>query len=111
MPKPVYIYPLPKRYRVIEQLKEWVVTRAQVPRWNRRGTRKPQQGMAYVCARLIEHGMVMPPNDLNALHQTLICLGLAHFFGDSLDTETHPGLRETEAVARRVRALVGLSEG
>ena len=108
--KPVYIYPLPKRYRVIEQLKEWVVTRAQAPRWNRRGTRKPQQGMAYVCARLIEHGMVMPPNDLNALHQTLICLGLAHFFGDPLDTETHLGLRETEAVARRIRALVGLSE-
>ncbi|MGQ4808286.1 hypothetical protein NKDENANG_01667 [Candidatus Entotheonellaceae bacterium PAL068K] len=109
--RPVYIYPLPERYRVLDRLKEWVVTRSQSARWNHRGTRKPQRRLAYVCARLIEHGMVMPPNDLNALHQVLVDLGVARFFGAPLNTEKRPALRETEDVASRIRALVGLSEG
>jgi uncharacterized protein len=85
-----------------------VVARAQKPRMNDRGTARPQQGVAYLCARLIERGIVLPPNDPNTLHQTLIQHGLARFFGEPLELEPHVSLQTLDDVASRVRALVGL---
>jgi mitochondrial fission protein ELM1 len=107
--KPVYIYPLPvKPLTLNKRLREWVVARAQKPRVNQRGTARPQQGVAYLCARLIERSIVLPPNDPNTLHQTLIQHGLARFFGEPLDVAAPPPLRELDDVASRVRVLVGL---
>lgn len=107
--KPVYIYPLPvKPLTLNKRLREWVVARAQKPRVNQRGTARPQQGVAYLCARLIERGMILPPNDPNTLHQTLIQHGMARFFGEPLELEPCASLQTLDDVAGRVRALVGL---
>lgn len=110
--KPVYIYDLPKRQPNLRtRCRAWVFARAQKPRLNRRGTIRPQQGFAYLCARLIERGMVLPPNDLNALHRTLVRRQMAHFFGAPLDTSTRPVLQEVDDIVSRVQQLVGLRNG
>ncbi len=105
--KPLYIYPLPERPAQFGTwLKEWLVRRAQQPRWNKRGTVRPQRGLAYVCGRLIERGAVQPRRDLNALHQTLVQHGFAHFFGEPLSLASRPRLQEFDQVARQVHHLL-----
>ena len=109
--KPIYIYPLPKRQPGLWiRLKEWVVARSQLERLNACGTVRLQQGLAYLCARLVERGIILPQQDLQVLHQTLVCRGSARFFGEPLDTANRPVLREIDEVVRRVRALMGMSE-
>jgi hypothetical protein len=109
--KPVYIYPLPERQPSLRtRLKELVVGCAQKPPLHQPGTAQRQGWLAYLCARLIERGVVLPPNDLNRLHQTLSRWGMARFFGEPLVTEKSSGWREIDDVARWVRARVGLSE-
>jgi hypothetical protein len=108
--KPVYIYPLPKRQlNLWTRFKEWIVARAQIQQLNARGTVRPQQGLEYLCARLVERGIILPQPDLHVLHQTLICRGIARFFGEPLETEERPALQEVDAVARKVRALLGFT--
>jgi mitochondrial fission protein ELM1 len=110
--KPTYIYALPGRAQSPRTwLREWVVRQAQKPRWNQRGTIRPQHGGAYLCARLIERGLVLPPNDVNTFHETLVHAGMAQPFGAPLETGPHPVLREIDAVARRVRTLIGIHGG
>jgi hypothetical protein len=48
--------PLPLGLR----LRRWVERRAHERPLNRRGTARPQQGIEYLCARLIERGFVRP---------------------------------------------------
>jgi mitochondrial fission protein ELM1 len=109
--KPVYIYSLPKRQPGWwVQVKEWVVARSQVQRFNARGTVRPQQGLEYLCARLVAWGIILPQPDLHVLHETLVGRGIAHFFGEPLDTTNRPVLRESDEVARRVRVLMGMTE-
>ena len=109
--KPVYIYPLPER-----QLSRWtrgkeqIVARAHIHQLNARGTVRPQQGLEYLCARLIERGIILPQPDLRELHRALVSRGIAHFFGEPLDTTNRPVSREIDEVARRVRGLMGMSE-
>ena len=116
--KPVYIYPLPERpLGMRAQIKEWLVRCAQTDSRNTRGTRgtaRPQQGWACVCAWLIKHGLVRPRRDLNLLHQALIQRGIAHFFGEAsgepLDKNSYPMLREIDDVVCRVRLLLGRAD-
>jgi mitochondrial fission protein ELM1 len=108
--KPLYIYPLPKRQLSRwTRCKEWVVARAQLQRINERGTVRPQQGLEYLCARLIERGIILPQQDLHVLHQALVQRGIARFFGEPLDTANCPVLQEVDEVAQQVRALMGMS--
>lgn len=110
--KPVYIYPLPERRPgLAERLEAAVATRAETRPLNRRGTVRPQQGSEYLCARLIQRGIVRPPHDLNGLHQDLIRRSLAHPFGLPLVTPTNtPVLDETTVVAHKLRALLGANQ-
>ena len=72
-----------------------------------KGTVRPQQGLEHLCARLVEAGIVRPPRHLDRLHQGLIDAGAARMFGAPFDaTECRP-LREVDAVAERVRRLLG----
>ena len=112
--KPVYIYPLPERpenmlnlRHLASQLREWIVARAQQPQRNARGTIRPQRGLAYQCARLVERGVIQPRRDLNLLHQTLVDGGFAHFFGEPFTTDPRPVLQEFDTVAQQVRTLLG----
>src|SRR5262249_9672773 len=71
-----------------------------------KGTVRPQQGLEYLSARLIEAGIIRPPRQLARLHQRLIDEGAARYFGADLEGPWR-ALREADAVARRVRLLLG----
>jgi mitochondrial fission protein ELM1 len=105
---PFYIYPLPERAAdLVGSCKEWIVTHAQTTQRKKRGSIRPQSGLSYVCARLIERGIVQPRRDLSALHDTLVQRKIARFFGEPLDLETRPALHEFGHVAQKVRRLLG----
>lgn len=108
--KPVYVYPLPIRpsFRWLSRSREWVWHRARGTPDGPRGTPRPQRGLELLCARLIDKGFVRPPRDLQRLHAALRERGVARPFGDSVPEVDCPSpLRETQAVAARVRALMG----
>jgi len=107
--KPFYIYPLPKQeLDPWTQVKERIVARSEKHRWGNRGTIQPQTGVQYVCARLVERGIILPQADLHILHETLVGSGIAQFFGSSLGPTSSGGLREVDDIARRVRMLMGM---
>jgi hypothetical protein len=106
--RPIYVYPMPEsRSDPVRWLRRRVGERAHSRPLNLRGTPRPQQGLEYLCARLIERGLVRPPRDLPALHRTLYRLGIAAPFGTPPRTEGLPALREADEVGRRVRSLLG----
>jgi len=109
--KPVHIYPLPAhRPSLRHRFGAAVLARSQARPLNKRGTVRPQQGLEYLCARLIERGIVTPPNDLHVLHQQLIRRGVAQMFGLPLRSITRPTpLQEADEAAVRVRRLLGLT--
>ena len=108
--KPVYVAQVPElppgpRRRFAE----WVMRRASArPRKQAKGTVRPQQGIEYLCARLVERAIVRPPRDVSALHRELARRGLARPLGATLDLTPPPPLTEWEEVAARVRALLGV---
>ena len=105
----MYIYPLPaRRLGLMARLRAWIVSRSRARPANNRGTVRPQQGLEYLCARILASGIVLPPRDLRALHQRLFDLGVARPFGSPLEAGPRPCLNETERVADRVRAMLGL---
>src|SRR5215813_10729785 len=109
--KPLYIYPLPKQQLDLwTQVKERIDARSEKHRWGNRGTIQPQTGVQYVCARLVERGIILPQADLHILHETLVGSGIAQFFGSSLGPTGSAGLREVDDIARRVRMLMGMPQ-
>lgn len=108
--KPLFIYPLPERPLGFRRLAEWVARWAEARPRKAKGTVRPQQGLEYICARLIEAGIVRPPRHLDRLHDRLIEAGAARPFGAPFDTCTCRPLREVDAVARRVRLLLGFGD-
>lgn len=111
---PVFIHALPPRpasllLRAGAQLDRWARRRPT----NRRATTRPQRGLEYLCARLIETGLVRPPRDLEELHHELYARGVAQAFGSAptLAREVSPppfsAADEASAVARRVREALG----
>jgi hypothetical protein len=110
--KPVYVYPGPEpRPSRGRGARRFVERRAHERPANRRGTPRPQQGLEYLCARLLERGIVQPAQDLQALHRALYDRGIALAFGAPLDTRARPALREAPEVARRVEQLLGHPSG
>ncbi len=106
--KPLYIYPIPEQSPTLtRRIGEWILTRAHSRPLNNRGTARPQQRLEYFCAWLISEGIVLPPRDLSALHQSLNNSGIAHMFGAAFQTDHRPPFYEANQVAQRVRALLG----
>jgi mitochondrial fission protein ELM1 len=108
--KPLFIYPVPERLRRVRWPAEWVARRAEARPRKAKGTVRPQQGLEYLCARLIEAGIVRPPRDLRQLHEGLIRDGGAQYFGAALNGGPRRRVREVDAVARRVRLLLGFAD-
>jgi hypothetical protein len=66
-----------------------------------------RSGLAGACAWLIERGWVRPTRDLDRLHAALCARGVARRFGTPFDADcAGPPLRDRDAVAARVRALL-----
>ena len=107
--KSVYIYPLSERQPGLgARLKSWVVARAHARPLNKRGTVRPQRGVEYWCALLVARGIVQPSRDLNKLHQDLVRLGIARMFGQPLEIDSRPPLREIDVATQQVRTLLGV---
>ena len=106
--KPVSIYPLPTRtsFRALRFFRDRVVARAAARPAGPRGTGRPQRGLEYLCARLVERGFVRPTRDLDRLHDDLIRRGVAQRFGAPTAFRSAQPLGETQAVAERVRRLL-----
>ena len=112
---PMYIYPLAERPAGgLERAKDWIFKHARSQRPNKRGSPRPQRGVAYVCGRLIERGIVQPRRDLHALHVALVERGRAAFFPPAdtgaangpPDIRPRPPLQELDSVAEHVRSLL-----
>ncbi|MES1926136.1 ELM1/GtrOC1 family putative glycosyltransferase [Salinisphaera sp. T31B1] len=105
--KPVYIVALPERAPgVRRRLADWVVGQANTDRFNARGSRRPQEGLQYLCARLVERRVFVPRRNMPQLHQALVNQGVARLFDGHLSPWTPPVWHETEWVAQRIRALL-----
>ncbi len=108
--KPVYIYPLPaRRLGLFARAEEWVEARAHATPLNTRGTVRPQRGLEYLCARLLERGIILGPRDTRKLQEKLIEQKIAEPFGAPFRTGRRPALREAQEVARRLRPLLGFA--
>lgn len=105
--KPLFIYPLPERPLRFRRISEWIARHAETRPRKAKGTVRPQQGLEYLCASLLVTGIVRPSRRLHELHDGLIRAGAARYFGAPFDAGVGRPLREAEAVARRVRGLLG----
>ncbi len=103
--KPVYIYPLPARAPgARRRVADWVVRQAETDRFNARGSRRPQQGLQYLCARAVERRIFVPRRDMPALHKALVAHGVARIYNGTLERWSPPAWHETGWIARRIRA-------
>ena len=109
--KPVYIFPLVKKAPGLAQRFVNLVTTVAFSRPRKgKGTIRPQQGREYLCARLIERGIVHPSRDLEGFHRLLVERGSAKMFDGTLDLTPTAPLNEADVVAARVRTLLGCDD-
>ena len=66
-----------------QRLSKAIADKATRPRFNRRGSVRPQQGLTYLCARWIERNWILPPRDTEMLIAELYRRGIAAPFGQS----------------------------
>jgi len=83
-----------------------VAERAIRPRFNRRGSIRPQQGLSYLCARALERNWILPPRRLDQLHQALYKAGLAAPFGDTAPNS----FKQTDELQACITRAAGLLE-
>jgi len=95
------IWPTPRRKPGRwQRLSAAVADRAVRPRINRRGSIRPQQGSTYLCARALERGWILPPRQIEQLHEHLIDGGLAVRFGAELPDTVPAAHDELSATVR-----------
>lgn len=105
---PLHIWPLPaKAGHPWQRFVAWVASMATRHRYNARGSIRPQQGLRYLCARLLERGVILPPRRLEVLHEGLYQRGLAAPFG-SVAPRSEAGFRELDSVVDAVASSLGL---
>jgi len=105
--KPVYILPLPDAAPGLRRrLADWVVRQANTDRFNKRGSRRPQEGLQYACARLVERRVLVPRRNMPKLHAALVDQGVARIFDGELAPWTPPVWHEMDWVAQRIRAML-----
>jgi len=105
------IWPLATRKPGIwQRFCRWVAATAIRPRYNRRGSIRPQQGVTYLCARALERGWILPPRRTETLHDTLVQAGLASLPGTMPPERSGQQHRQqTHEIAGQVARLLGLA--
>lgn len=106
--KPVVIWPLPTRSGLWERLAQAISDRATRPRYNRRGSIRPQQGLTYLCARLLARRWILPNRDLAQLHDHLVRSRAANLAGDDA-APTRPLEPEVTGIANEVAQRLTLT--
>jgi mitochondrial fission protein ELM1 len=105
--KPVFIYALRKRrLEPPMALGQWLLQRCSEKPRNRRGTERPQQGFEYLCARLLHLEWILPPRDLEGLHQRIVERGYAAHFADSLQVTADRPVYRQEELGERLRIML-----
>jgi uncharacterized protein len=104
---PVTIWRLPRKVGLWARLSQAVAIRATQPRLNRRGSIRPQQGLTYLCARLLAGRWILPERNLDQLHDHLLLTGAATLPGD-VNPPAHRLVPEVEAVARDIAVRLRL---
>ncbi len=100
------IWPLPERAAgPWRRFSTWAAERARRPRFNRRGSIRPQQGLTYLCARALERNWILPPRRLEPLHEILYTRGLAAPFGETTPTAFKQTDELQTTVAQAARLL------
>jgi hypothetical protein len=89
------------------RLSRTIADKATRPRFNRRGSIRPQQGLTYLCARWVERNWVLPPRDTEGLIRTLYEKGLAAPFGQSAPATFRPAV-ECEQLVRQARGILAV---
>jgi len=87
------------------RLSRAVANKAARPRFNRRGSIRPQQGLTYLCARWVERNWVLPPRDTEGLLKALYEQGLAAPFDRPAPAAFRPS-GECEALVGRARGIL-----
>lgn len=111
MGKPVYIYPLRQRRYGL-----WLTLGAKLAEWsqrrprNRRGTERPQQGLEYLCSRILKREWILPPRDLEGLHRRLVENGLARMFENFLPSMEAVRPPVHDDLGRRLRVMLAQSQ-
>ncbi|MGN8197724.1 ELM1/GtrOC1 family putative glycosyltransferase [Salinisphaera sp. RV14] len=109
--KPVYIAPLPDaRPNLRRRVADWVVRQAERDRFNARGSRRPQEGLQYACARLVDRRVFLPRRDMAALHESLVAHGVARMLDQALECWRPSAWHETQWLAQRIRAMLRLPD-
>lgn len=106
--KPVYLWPHRDQPTLAGRWASRIAHRAFKPSYNKRGSIRPQQGLTYICARLIERGWVVPPAGLETWQNLLVSRGLAAW----IDSDAIPSVRykpEVVPVCRTVRERLELA--
>ncbi len=98
--------------RVRRRVAEAVVARARSKPANDRGTTRPQEGLEWVCAKLVAGGRIRPRNERETLRASLLAAGHVRILSSALTSADlvgfpPPPADELERVADRVRALLG----
>jgi hypothetical protein len=106
--RPVLIHALPpaRSPTFRRRLGNWLVERARrrLPEAGS-GAIPSRRSLDGICAWLVAAGYVLPPRDLEALHEELIAIGRVQRFGEIPHDGRIEPVREVEAVARRVRQM------
>ncbi|MEM7054867.1 MAG: ELM1/GtrOC1 family putative glycosyltransferase, partial [Pseudomonadota bacterium] len=83
---PVYLWPHRQQVSgaraLWQRLSARIAERALKPGHNNRGSVRPQQGLTYQCARLVERGWVVPPTGLHEWQAAMVERGLAAWVDD-----------------------------
>jgi hypothetical protein len=108
---PLNVWPLPARTaHPWQRFVAAVANMATRHRYNARGSIRPQQGLRYFCARLLERGVILPPRNLEILHAGLYQRGLAAPFGTT-PPRPEDSLGELDAVVRVIVSTLSLASG
>ena len=112
---PVYLWPVAVEYHGMGGWfralgRRWsarIAERALKPGYNNRGSVRPQQGLTYFCARLVERGWVVPPTGLIDWQNAMVEQGLAAWPDDQA-TPSNRYQAEIRSICDRICELLEL---
>lgn len=99
--------------RARQRFADAVVARARSKPANDRGTTRPQEGLEWLCARLVADGRIRPRNERESLRARLLAGGHVRILSSPLTSDDLVGFplppeNDLERVAARIRALLGV---
>ena len=107
--KPLLIHPAPVVPDTAwHRLVDAVDRRAHARPLNRRGSVRPQQGLEYLCARLLQRGIVQPRRNLQRLYTDLVERNIAGYLSEAEAPSAVAPLREAAPVADRVKDMLDI---